>query len=133
MTKLLTLRSLLVPGLIGLSQVLICFTSVGQNVERITQREVARRQVAFRQGEEALARGKQAMKEKNFAVAHEDFRTAVNFLPDTGEWAKARAEALDGFCTSGVKLAEQNIAEGKYAEAESIVREILTERYQPNC
>src|SRR5205814_587525 len=32
-----------------------------------------------------------------------------------------------------VKLAEQRIAEGKYDEAEAIVREILDSRYDPNC
>ena len=33
---------------------------------------------------------------------------------------------------SGIRLAEQRIAEGKYAEAEAICREILGDRYDPN-
>ena len=41
--------------------------------------------------------------------------------------------ALDGFCESGVKLAEQRIAEGKYEESEVILNEILTDPYNPNC
>src|SRR5205814_6947839 len=32
-----------------------------------------------------------------------------------------------------VKLAEQRIAEGKYTEAEQIVREVVSDRYDPNC
>ena len=32
-----------------------------------------------------------------------------------------------------MKLAEQRIAEGKYGEAEQIVREIVSDRYDPNC
>ena len=73
------------------------------------------------------------MQEKNFTVAHEEFRTAVRLLPDAVTSGKLHDEALDGFCTSGVKLAEQKIAEGKFMEAESILREVLDERYDPNC
>ena len=32
-----------------------------------------------------------------------------------------------------MKLAEQRIAEGKYGEAEQIVREVVSDRYDPNC
>ena len=32
-----------------------------------------------------------------------------------------------------MKLTEQRIAEGKYAEAERIVREVVSDRYDPNC
>ncbi|MEO5718882.1 MAG: Amuc_1098 family type IV pilus outer membrane protein, partial [Chthoniobacterales bacterium] len=36
-------------------------------------------------------------------------------------------------CDSGVALAEQRIAEGKFMEAEQIVRETTSDRYDPNC
>src|SRR2546428_380898 len=74
-----------------------------QNAEKIAQREVARRQAAMPQGTEALARGKAAMQEKNLTLAHEEFRTAVNFLPDAVTSGKSHDEAVDGFCKSGVK------------------------------
>ncbi|HEY5037183.1 MAG TPA: hypothetical protein VII74_08650, partial [Chthoniobacterales bacterium] len=69
----------------------------------------------------------------NFARAHDEFRTAVNFLPDALTTADKHDAAVKGFCESGVKLAEQRIAEGKHAEAEQIVREIISDRYDPNC
>jgi general secretion pathway protein D len=103
-------------------------TSFAQTVERIETREVRRREVAAPHGEEALAAGKVAMKEKNYDVAHEQFRTAVSLLA-----GRSREEAVKGFCESGVKLAEARIAEGEYGAAESIVGEILEERYDPNC
>jgi general secretion pathway protein D len=105
-----------------------CLTSLGQNVDRIETREIHRREAAMPHGEEALAAGKVAMGEKNYIVAHEQFRTAVTYLPGAGH-----EEAVNGFCESGVKLAEVRIAEGKYAEAESIVSEIIDERYNANC
>jgi general secretion pathway protein D len=106
---------------------------VAQNVERISEREIARRQAALPRGTEALARGRLAMKDQNYTLAHEEFRTAVNFLPDASVSGDAHHEAVDGFCKSGVILAKQKIAEGKYNEAESIALEILDERYDPNC
>jgi general secretion pathway protein D len=133
MTKIITLRTLLLSGLIGLSPTVLCHMSFGQSVERISKREIARRQAALPRGEEALARGKEAMKQKNYAVAHEEFRVAVNYLPDAVVSGKAHDEAVDGFCESGIKLAEQRIAEGKYAEAEFFLTEILNDRYNPKC
>jgi len=100
-------------------------TMRAQNADRIAHREVARRQAALPQGAKALARGKAAMQESNFTVAHEEFRTAVSYLPDAVTSGNSHDEAVDGFCKSGVKLAEQRIAEGKHAEAEFILRECL--------
>jgi general secretion pathway protein D len=104
-----------------------------QNVRSIAEHEVARRQAAVGQGQAALARGQLAMKAKDFAKAHDEYRAAVTFLPDALTTDHQHAEAVRGFCESGVKLAEQRIAEGKYGEAEQIVREIVSDRYDPNC
>src|SRR5438045_6765946 len=111
----------------------LLYTSMSaQDVNRISEREIARRQAALPRGEEALARGRVAMKDQNFTVAHEEFRTAVSYLPDASVSGTSRGEAVDGFCESGIVLAKQRIAEGKYVEAESIAVEILNERYDPN-
>src|SRR5207302_706213 len=97
------------------------------------EREGQRRQAALARGEAALARGKSAMKTKNYPIAHEEFRTAVTFLPDAGASGKAHDQAVDGFCKSGVALAEARIAEGRNADAEAILSEILSDRYDPKC
>ena len=113
---------------------LLCLTNVGaQNVERIEQREIVRRQQALPEGEAALARGKVALQTKNYALAHDEFRVALTYLPDAVVSARTHDAALDGFCVSGVKLAEQMIAEGKYGEAEGTLTEILDARYNPDC
>lgn len=133
MKKISALRSLLLPGFIALSQSLICLSGFGQNFQGVADREIQRRQTAIPQGEAALARGKAAMEAKNFTLAHEEFMTAVAYLPDAVVSGKAHDKAVEGFCKSGVTLAEQRIAEGKYAEAEAILGEILSDRYDPNC
>jgi general secretion pathway protein D len=133
MKQIPTLCRLVFPGLIAFSQSLICLSSFSQNFQGVAEREIQRRQTAIPQGEAALARGKAAMQAKNFTLAHEEFRMAVTYLPDAVVSGKAHDKAVEGFCKSGVTLAELRIAVGRYAEAEAILREILSDRYDPNC
>src|SRR5437588_61626 len=104
-----------------------------QNVKVIADREAARRQPHIPRGEEVLARAQAELYAKQYAQAHEDFRAALRYLPDSAVTGKSYSAALDGFCESGVKLAEQRMAEGKYEESEVILNEILTDAYNPNC
>jgi type II secretory pathway component GspD/PulD (secretin)/tetratricopeptide (TPR) repeat protein len=110
-----------------------CATTLAQKTNTVAEREAARRQAALPRGQEALGRAKAAMAEGNYTVAHEEFRVALTLLPDALISEKSHDEALNGFCASGLKLAEQKIAEGKYGDAETICREILSTRYDPNC
>src|SRR5437870_6152295 len=110
-----------------------CVSSFAQSSETVAEREVQRRQSAIPQGEAALARGKAAMQAKNYTVAHEEFRSAVSYLPDAVVSGKAHDQAVEGFCKSGVTLAEARIAQTDYAGAEAILREVLSDRYDPNC
>ena len=111
----------------------VCATTFAEKTNTVAEREAARRQAALPRGQEALGRAKAAMAEGNYSVAHEEFRVALTLLPDALISEKSHDEALNGFCASGLKLAEQKIAEGKYGDAETICREILSTRYDPNC
>src|SRR2546421_4706343 len=119
--------------LIFLSLSLFCTISFAQTPDSVAEREVHRRQTGISQGEAALARGQAAMKAKDYAAAHEEFRTAVVYLPDAVVSGKAHDEAVEGFCKSGVVLAEARIAEGRYADAEAILSEVLSDRYDSKC
>src|SRR5438093_4200290 len=111
---------------------LICVTAFAQNADNIAEREVQRRQAGIPEGEAALARGKSAMKARNYTVAYQEFKTAVAYLPDAVVSGSAHDEAAEGVCKSGTVLAEARIAQGDYAGAEAILSEILN-RYDPNC
>jgi general secretion pathway protein D len=111
----------------------VCTMALAQKTNAVATREAARRQAALPRGEEALGRAKVAMKEGNYTFAHEEFRVALTYLPDAVISERSHDEALNGFCVSGMKLAERKIAAGKYGEAEAICREILSNRYDPNC
>jgi general secretion pathway protein D len=108
-------------------------SSFAQTPDNVAEREVQKRQAGISQGEAALARGQAAMKAKDYGAAHEEFRTAVMYLPDAVVSGKAHDEAVEGFCKSGVVLAEARIAEGRYADAEAILSEVLSDRYDPKC
>jgi general secretion pathway protein D len=112
---------------------LVSATGFAQTPDNVAEREVQRRQAAMPQGEAALARGKSAMKAKNYTLAHEEFKAAVGSLPDSVVSGKAHDEAVDGFCKSSVVLAQARIAQGDYAGAEAILSEALSDRYNPNC
>ncbi len=104
-----------------------------QDVQSIAEREMARRQRGISEGEVSLAQGQAALQAKNFSQAHDSFRAAVRYLPDGAAAGANHAAAVRGFCESGVKLAEQRAAEGKFAEAEQIVSEIVSDAYDPSC
>src|SRR6266704_2377886 len=112
---------------------LLCATGLAQNPDSVAEREVQRRQSAIPQGEAALARGRTAMAAKNITLAHEEFKTAVRYLPDAVVSGSAHDQAVEGFCKTGVILAEARIAQGDYVGAEAILSEILSSRYDPNC
>jgi general secretion pathway protein D len=111
----------------------ICATSFAQTPDNVAEREVQRRQAAMPQGEAALERGNSAMKAKNYTLAHEEYKNAVGYLPDSVVSGKAHDEAVDGYCRSGVVLAQARIAQGDYAGAEAILNDILSNRYSPHC
>jgi general secretion pathway protein D len=124
-----TISRLIVSGLI------LCLPAVGQaqNVKGIADREAARRQAHIPRGEEVLARAQSELHAKEYSLAHDDFRAALRYLPNSPAAGNSYSAALDGFCESGVKLAEQRMAEGKYDESEVILNEILSDPYNPNC
>src|SRR3954463_9028557 len=90
-----------------------------QDTSAVANREAARREANLPRGQEALGRAKAAMAEGNYTVAHEEFRLALNFLPDAVVSERSHDDAVSGFCASGLKLAERKIAEGKFGEAEA--------------
>jgi general secretion pathway protein D len=117
------------------SGLILCLPAVvqAQSVKKIADREAARRQAHIPRGEEVLARAQSELQAKQYALAHDDFRMALRDLPNSPAAGNSYSAALDGFCESGVRLAEQRIAEGKYEESELILNEILTDAYNPNC
>lgn len=124
-------RYLLLSILAIVSALMLC-NAAAQDAQRVAEREIARRQAAIPQGADTVARAKLAMQANDFERAHEEYRTAVAYLPDAVASGRSRDEAIEGFCKSGTQLAERRVQEGKFAEAEVICREMLSTQYDPN-
>jgi len=102
------------------------------DVAALADREVARRQANIQHAQELIENGKKSMAEKDYESAVPYFKTAVDELPEAPETHSLRAQALDLFCKSSVKLAEQRITEGRYQDSENLCKMVLQDNYDPH-
>jgi len=80
-----------------------------------------------------VKQGETELDDKDYESAYAFFKSAVDTLPQGGDAsAKARGQALSGFCNAAVLLARQRVSEGRYADARLIVEVVLEKRYDPD-
>jgi len=108
-------------------------SSVPNSVQGVAEREIVRRQADMLRAHEAMVAGDAAMRQKDYDIAVQQYRAAINFLPECPSTHKLRAEAVDGYCEASVNLAKQRIAEGRFADAEMIAKAVLDDKYNPHC
>jgi len=107
--------------------------NVPNSIQGIAEREMARRNDSVVRAKQAIEEGDKAMKVKDYEVAVQQYKAAVDALTESPATHDLRCAALDRFCEASVKLAEQRIAEGRYAEAEKVLKEALGSNYNPKC
>ncbi len=109
------------------------YSSAPVGVEAQAEYEIARRmQLAEQFAPQAMERGSVALMERDYETAYAQYKSAVDALPDAPNIRKLRTVAMDGFSKAVMGLAEQRIAEGRWADAEETVKEILKPQYNPN-
>jgi general secretion pathway protein D len=131
---LLTLCSLL--GILALDPVYagqIPSTSVPHSVQGIAEREISRRNDQIARAQQAIAEGDKAMRVKDYEVAVQQYKSAADVLTESPVTHKLRSVAVDRYCDASVQLAQQRIAEGRYAEAEAAAKAVLADAYNPKC
>jgi general secretion pathway protein D len=102
-------------------------TSVSTTVER----ESARRRDYLVRGEAAIQAGELALREKDYEKAYAQFKLAVDTIPNSPNTVRLYRRALEGFGEATVLLAEQRIAEGRYADAELVLKTLI-DNYDPH-
>lgn len=105
----------------------------GMSAESAAEYELNRRETYVANAQEAIAAGDEAMKVKDYEAAFAQYRLALDLLPDSPETVSLRTVAKIRFCDAGVRLAEQRISEGRYADAETLLKLMLEDRYDPDC
>ena len=82
-----------------------------------------------------LAEGDREFGEKHYDTATAEYQRALDSLPDASDSPAAsslRKRTLAAFCEAGVRLAEQRVAEGRYADARSALETVLAPKYDPH-
>ena len=103
------------------------------SVQGVAEREIVRRQDSMNRAHDAMVNGDKAMRQKDYDLAVQHYRAAVNFLPECPSTHKLRGEAVDSFCEASVLLAKQRISEGRFADAETIAKAVLDPQFDPHC
>lgn len=106
---------------------------VPHSVQGIAEREITRRNDQVARAQQAIAEGDKAMAAKDYEVAVQQYKAAADILTESPVTHKLRAAAVDRYCIASVKLAEKQIAEGNFAEAEASAKAVLADNYNPNC
>ena len=102
-------------------------------VQGAAEKELLRRQDYQRRGEQMLENADAAMKVRDYEKATASYKFSCDFIPNSKLPRASYDRALRGFCAASCRLAEQRIAEGRYADAESTLRVVTDERYDPRC
>ncbi len=102
-------------------------------VQGAAEREIRRREAISNYAQDFIDKGADAMMNKDYESAFAYYKAAVDALPSGGDAAAPlRVTALDGFGEAVIKLSEQRVSEGRFEDAETTVRVILDDRYDPN-
>ena len=102
------------------------------SAESAAARELARRNDYTIRGQAAIETGAKAYKDKDYETAVTQYKLATDIVPNAPNSRSLYNKALDGFCNASIKLAEQRIAEGRYADAENLCKQILSDTYNPH-
>ena len=102
------------------------------SVEGDADREIIRRQQDIVRAEDALKRGDAALQAGSLEQAYLAYKEAVDLTPDGPATRSLHARALARYSSTAVRYAEYLVSEGEYAKAESVAREVLEPRYNPN-
>ncbi len=101
----------------------------GGQVSGVAEREIARRQDRATQADAALQASDQLMEDDQYEQAAAQYKLAVDLLPDSLATGSVRSKAMAKFSRASIKLAEQRINEGRFADAQAVIARVV--EYDP--
>jgi general secretion pathway protein D len=91
----------------------------------IAQRELARREARVQEAQAAMERGDKLFAEGDYEGALNEYKAALDLLPDAPMTASLRDAATARYCDAAVELARERAENGRYAEAKALLNDAL--------
>lgn len=108
------------------------YGSSGVGVPGIATNYVIRLQENVKQADEAALRGSQLMADGDYQGAIDQYRAALDLLPDAPMTEPRRRAYIKQFARASVLLATQRAEEGRYPESIALVEEVLQPSIDPD-
>ncbi len=123
------------PLLLGIaSSVFICLPSLpAQNTVALADREIVRRQEDLVVADQLVAKGDQAMRDKDFETAYVSYLDALEKIPAGVATDSRRKLVVAKFSDAGIAYANSLVQNGRYGDAERVAKTILLPAYNPEC
>jgi len=104
----------------------------GGGVPSIATNYVVRLQERVKQADEAALRGSQLMADGDYQGAIDQYRAALDLLPEAPMTEPRRRAYIKQFARASVLLGRQRAGEGRYPEAIALVEEVLQPSVDPD-
>lgn len=108
------------------------YGSGGSGVPGIASTYVIRLQENVKKADEAALRGSQLMADGDYQGAIDQYRAALDLLPDAPMTEPRRRAYITQFARASVLLATQRAEEGRYPEAIALVEDVLQPSVDPD-
>lgn len=102
-----------------------------QNVPELAEREIVRRQEDLVVADKLIAKGDQALKDKDFETAYVSYLDALEKIPAGAATQARRTSALAKFSDAGIAYANDLVQKGRYGDAERVAKTILLPQFNP--
>ena len=102
-----------------------------QNIVALSDREIVRRQEDLILADKLIAKGDQAMKDKEYEAAYVSYLDALDKIPDGPATTAQRSRAVAKFSDAGIAYANYLVQNGKYGDAEKVAKTILLPQFNP--
>jgi len=107
------------------------YGGAGGSVSGAAEREMARRMARVQEAEAAIERGDKLLADGDCEGALNEYKTALDLLPDAPMTAELREQVNHRFCDAAVCTARERAENGRYADARALLNEAI-ERH-PGC
>ena len=102
------------------------------DIATLSDKEIVKRQYGVKQSEEWVTKAQKALADKDLEASYKDYLTALDLLPAGPATADQRKAVMDSFCKVAMEYATYLIGRGRFGDAESVAKTILSPAYNPN-